>query len=330
MDWQCKNVDPRWNNSLNVIVLRHPIERHFSEYFYSGPPATGEFDGVQFGIKNNNLQIDRSKLYTNKTYTHALSMYIQEHLQDWAQSGADNTNLKWFFGRHYTDNFQLRTLSGCSGGNCLQEKNITRGNLKSIHKFHPSNSTNNGTIGKKSIDSLCTMHPFYQGMDTCSKDQEVCKTVCDGPCFYPTSASGPVDETDLSRAIHALEGFDIILLTETLDNEDQKALLADVMGVPRNITMATGKQKANINTQKKDERERTHYYRDLISNLTYPHFVDSFIAENRLEIELYDHAVRLNEEMTDQWKREVEWDDVDGDDMDDNDNGDDEGTDDSE
>ena len=37
MDWGCRDIDPRWNISLSVIVLRHPIERHLSEFFILGP-----------------------------------------------------------------------------------------------------------------------------------------------------------------------------------------------------------------------------------------------------------------------------------------------------
>jgi hypothetical protein len=36
LDWQCSRIDPRWQESLSIIVLRHPIERHLSEFFFSG------------------------------------------------------------------------------------------------------------------------------------------------------------------------------------------------------------------------------------------------------------------------------------------------------
>ena len=30
MHWQCPEVDPRWKDSLRIITIRHPIERHLS------------------------------------------------------------------------------------------------------------------------------------------------------------------------------------------------------------------------------------------------------------------------------------------------------------
>ena len=30
MHWQCDEVDPRWKDSLRIITIRHPIERHLS------------------------------------------------------------------------------------------------------------------------------------------------------------------------------------------------------------------------------------------------------------------------------------------------------------
>ncbi len=32
LDWRCSAIDPRWQESLNIIVLRHPIERHMSHF----------------------------------------------------------------------------------------------------------------------------------------------------------------------------------------------------------------------------------------------------------------------------------------------------------
>ena len=39
MDSMCFKVDPKWNTSLSVIVVRHPIERLFSDMFYSSRQA---------------------------------------------------------------------------------------------------------------------------------------------------------------------------------------------------------------------------------------------------------------------------------------------------
>lgn len=306
MDWQCRNIDPRWNDSLSVIILRHPIERHLSEFFYSGPPATSEFDGVKYSPRKykRRLQINRTKLYTNKTYTDMLSKFLQEHLQAWTRDiGEIPFHFKWYFRPRYIDNFQLRALSGCASGECLITKNVSDTQRSQIHQGYPI--ANEAT---KPIDSVCTMHPFYRDelKDICisKKDINVCHE-CDGPCFYPAAAWGNVTRDDLSHAIHSLEGFDMVFITETISHKDQLSLLADGMGAPRNISITT--ELGNINIAKQSSREKTHYYRDLISNLTHPHLMISLYDENKLEIELYHHAVRLNRLMLERWKREVKW-----------------------
>lgn len=344
MDWKCRANDPRWNNALSIISLRHPIERHLSEYFYSGPPAKGKFMGHQFGSpqvlrnnqtfigldKSNKLQINHTQLYVNRTYTHLLSMFLQENLGPWLDESneSNSTAMKWYFGQYYTDNSQLRALAGCAASSegdknnnddddddaCLNtrlmgvETDKTSRIRKNIHENHPNNanSTTTTPITGGIIDSVCTMHPFYKNIDHCNKSPEVCPNGCDGPCFYPAISRGPLSSTDLSRAKFALEGFDIILLTETLDDIDQMAFLADVLGIPRNVTIPSGKSRANINTKKDSTREKTHYYRDLMYNLTFNRrLVQRLLDENALEIELYEYAVELNRRMVESWKREV-------------------------
>jgi hypothetical protein len=350
MDWKCRANDPRWNNNtLSIITLRHPIERHLSEYFYSGAPARGKFMGHQFGSpqvhnnqtffridKSNTLQINRTQIYVNRTYTHLLSIFLQDNLVRWLDESneSNSTNMKWYFGQYYTDNLQLRALAGCAASSsegdnnnndddkCLNTRLIGVGTNKArmirkkINENHPNNANSTTTTTTTTpiitggiINSVCTMQPFYRagkGGDSCNKSPEVCPHGCDGPCFYPAIARGPLTSTDLSRAKFALEGFDIILLTETLDDIDQMAFLADVLGIPRNVTIPSGKLRANINTKKDSMREKTHYYRDLMYNLTFNRrLVQRLLDENALEIELYEYAVELNRRMVESWKREV-------------------------
>ena len=343
MDWKCRANDPRWNkNTLSIITLRHPIERHLSEYFYSGPPARGKFMGHQFGSsqvhnnqtfirldKSNTLQINHTEIYVNRTYTHLLSIFLQENLGPWLDESneSNSTNMKWYFGQFYTDNLQLRALAGCAASSegdnnnnndddaCLNtrligvETNKARMIRKKINKNHPNNAnstTATPIITGGIINPVCTMQPFYSKGDSCNKSPEVCPNGCDGPCLYPVISRGPLTSTDLSRAKFALEGFDIILLTETLDDVDQMAFLADVLGIPRNVTIPSGKLRANINTKKDSMREKTHYYRDLMYNLTFNRrLVQRLLDENALEIELYEYAVELNRRMVESWKREV-------------------------
>lgn len=68
-DYKCYKVDPRWKETLSVIALRHPIERHISEFFYSG--------------EGKNWHINRTQLYVDKEYTHAFSSFLQLHLPQW-------------------------------------------------------------------------------------------------------------------------------------------------------------------------------------------------------------------------------------------------------
>ena len=109
-----------------------PIERHLSEYFFSGIPMHGKkaITALEY------FPIDKSKLYVNKTYTDGMAKFLSEHLPNWLQGIgnrlADNPkqrvegNFDSIFSRHYTDNFQLRALAGCSSTNCLSRKNGTQ------------------------------------------------------------------------------------------------------------------------------------------------------------------------------------------------------------
>eukprot|EP00578_Thalassiosira_sp_NH16_P023186 CAMPEP_0181092186 /NCGR_PEP_ID=MMETSP1071-20121207/8792_1 /TAXON_ID=35127 /ORGANISM="Thalassiosira sp., Strain NH16" /LENGTH=346 /DNA_ID=CAMNT_0023174365 /DNA_START=777 /DNA_END=1817 /DNA_ORIENTATION=+ len=340
MDWQCRGIDPRFNNSLSIVVIRHPIEQHLSEFFYSGPPATSTFDGIKYNPRNRNihqkrLHINRTKLHVNGTYTDMLSDFLEENLQAWMRKDRDEHYpriFKWYFYQRYIDNYQVRALAGCASGDdkCLLHRNVTDGQRTKIDRGYPINVHNiiahdttptptTTTTEKEvtTINSVCTMHPFYipKMMDICTSksNPNVCQE-CDGPCFYPATAWGNLTRADVSRAIHALEGFDLVLITETMDDADQLSMLADVMGVPRNITSMSSsssfEQKlGNVNTVKQSKREKLHYYRDLISRLTSPELIDSMMEENELEIELYDYAVRLNKLMTDRWKGEINWSD---------------------
>lgn len=149
-------------------------------------------------------------------------------------------------------------------------------------------------------------------MDPCRfHDQSVqlktlCPDDCDTPCRYPAAAWGTVDRTDLARAVSALDGFDAVFLTETLDDDRQLAFLADVMGVPRNATFSLTQK--NTKTRKRSEREKTHFYRDLLRNLTLEGLSLRIHEENELEIALFEHAVELNRKMVDRWKNESGWD----------------------
>ena len=69
MDWQCPTVDLRWRESMRIIVLRHPIERHLSEFFFSG-------GGKKF------LPINKQRL-SNETYSEELASFLSEQVPKW-------------------------------------------------------------------------------------------------------------------------------------------------------------------------------------------------------------------------------------------------------
>jgi len=317
MDWKCPSIDPRWKESLRIIVLRHPIERHLSEYFFSGIPMHGKkaTTAVEY------FPIDKSKLYINKTYTDGMAKFLSEHLPNWLQGIgnrlSDNPkqrvegNFDSIFSRHYTDNFQLRALAGCSSTNCLMRKNVTKEQIEKVVNFHP-------TIYNYSVNPVPRCTQYFRKEDKpsalfeqCAKYGHVaeeCKIGCSGPCFYPSVAWGDVGDKDLHRAKVLLLQFDAVLLTEKLDDIDQADFLSDVMGVPRDSTFSLANKNITANTlvEKSDKREKTRFYRDLLMKLGLKDILSNLEEENKLEIEFFHYAEKLNEVMLDQWQWKTE------------------------
>ena len=246
MDWKCPEIDPRWENSLSVITLRHPVERHMSEFFYSGP-------GMRFPI-------DRSLLYANETYTESLKEFMLVQVPKWvAKSHNDRPvfrkQLLTTFGRYYTDNFQIRALAGRSGDH-LEEVNVPedlkrqwREEYSSVKTYSdPDPTCSQYFTGNEMIFDLCNKFP-----------QPQCPTGCDGPCFYPSVSLNKIGQGDLHHAIQALQSFDAVLLMETLDDKDQAAFLSSVVGVPHDASFSIESKNAVV--EKKDQRDKTHFYR---------------------------------------------------------------------
>lgn len=297
MDWQCSQVDPRWNSTLSVIMLRHPIERHLSEFFYSGPGSS--------------LGLDAKKLFGDKNsqYKKRVRKKLVEELPNWLnETGGDKRSTNWYLGRYYTDNFQLRALAGCSYGDCMEQKNLTIDENTTIlqgieDSLNISYTKPNGACTMYFSEKVKIIEPCRSySRSSKGKFKQLCPKGCDSPCRYPVAAWGPVEYADLSRAIQALESYDAIFLTETLDNDDQSAFLADIMGVPRNASFSL--RSKNTNTKKSSEREKTHFYRDLLLNLTLDGLYERIHKENALELEFFDYAVDLNRQMIEQWKEE--------------------------
>lgn len=298
LDWKCSAVDPRWQESLNIAVLRHPIERHMSEFFYSGVKHSTKIK--VFGSKRRMIQ--REQLFFNKTYTKTLARFIHEEVPHWMERTKNSSTLS----RHYKDNFQLRALAGCSSGRCLEKKLAEqRTETKSIYDLHPFNNS------YETPNPMCThffREKISQLLDDCSFNVKKCSTGCDGPCFYPAIADGILETKDVRRAIRSLKAFDAILLMEKLNDQDESAFLSDVMGVPRNVSFALDNSRGmNARVVKQSKREVTHFYRDLLNRLNLQSVLLRLEEENKLEIELYYRAVNLHDQQMRVWKKETGW-----------------------
>jgi len=313
LDWQCSRIDPRWQESLNIIVLRHPIERHLSEFFFSG--VSLEKKKSVFG-KQRRI-IDREQLFKNRLYTDTLAQFIAKEVPYWVENSKSddskgNKTAKrngYMFSRWYQDNFQLRALAGCSSGECLERKQAEQPiEMEKINEFHPLN------YSYTTPEPICTQ--FFQdnlSFDVCngktgqvSRDQ--CSSGCDGPCSFPTVAEGSLNESDVEHAIEALKQFDAILLMERLKYADQSAFVSDVMSVPRDAEFALDNTRGmNARVVKTNERELTHFYRDLLHKLNLNSVLELLESDNRLEIEFYNRAVDIYDRQMNTWKKETGW-----------------------
>lgn len=306
MDSECPKIDARWKDSLRIVTLRHPIERIMSEFFFSGP---GRYH-----------PINRTDLHTNETYTRELGEILNNEVAKWTKNNyayrrEDRGNIQRKneiqkpFGRYYTDNFQLRSLAGCSSSQCLEGIQFNAAEIeRNSGQLALLQSHQNGDT---SIDSKCTLHFFDKErmLDVCNKLNKStdCPHGCDAPCFYPTTAWGPINATHVERAVETLKEFDAILLMETFTDQDQSAMLSDIMGVSRDVDFALSNiETRNSGVQKSNDREKTHFYRDLLATLA-PEVGAALNLENALELQFFEEAVKLNGLRTELWKAEVDW-----------------------
>ena len=90
-------------------------------------------------------------------------------------------------------------------------------------------------------------------------------------------------------------------------DKDQADFLSDVMGVPRDSSFSLANKNITANTlvEKSDKREKTRFYRDLLTKLGLKDILTTLEEENKLEIEFFHYAEKLNEAMLDQWKKET-------------------------
>mmetsp|Transcript_29784 Transcript_29784/g.61891 ORF Transcript_29784/g.61891 Transcript_29784/m.61891 type:complete len:498 (+) Transcript_29784:220-1713(+) len=308
MSYDCPATDPRWRDTLSVTVLRHPIERHMSEFFYHGPGKAL-------------MPLNRTRLYVDEEYTEKISNFLMEEVPRWIrrtdnarsnhyneeeEESLENFRLP-FFSRHYTDNLQLRAFAGCSTRECIEQtsmKNeVTEDEISFIEEKR-----------KIKIDSYSSPNWRCAGDENpigyCISDHEVCPNGCEGPCKFPSISFGKLTKDDLERAKMSLRGFDIVLITESFDDAKQRAFLADVLSAPREFEIGDDNSYLNHDFDMKEKWKKQHetnvFYRTLLRNLAKDAH-RMLNEENRLEYEFYQYAVHLNKMQVEQWKNEVQW-----------------------
>mmetsp|Transcript_16230 Transcript_16230/g.32195 ORF Transcript_16230/g.32195 Transcript_16230/m.32195 type:complete len:503 (-) Transcript_16230:302-1810(-) len=316
MSYDCPATDPRWRDTLSVTVLRHPIERHMSEFFYHGPGKAL-------------MPLNRTRLYVDEEYTEKISNFLMEKVPRWIrrtdnarsnhyneeeEESLENFRLP-FFSRHYTDNLQLRAFAGCSTRECIEQtsmKNeVTEDEISFIEEKR-----------KIKIDSYSSPNWRCAGDENpigyCISDHEVCPNGCEGPCKFPSISFGKLTKDDLERGEKSLEAFDVVLITETFDDATQREFLADVLSAPREFGIGNDNSFLSHDygtdngggvwnsARNHDKQETNTFYRTLLRNLAIDAY-DVLVDENELELEFYRYAVELNKMQVEQWKSEVRW-----------------------
>ena len=282
MDWQCPTADAdRWRDTLSVVALRHPIERHLSEFFFSGPGSKGKL----------------KELHTSGNYNDEFAHLVRIELPKWIEEGIIINEEKGCLRRHFSDNFQVRALGG--------HVDMAKGDLGPLPYTRPPRQS--CSVHKWSNDTSTNSTPALVHNEHCG----YCSDFCDGPCSYGmhwrggASAGGVVTKQTRHRAMDVLAKFDVVLLTETMGEDDQVQLLADVTGVPIvNASLAADR----MNMRSSGHRARTveqkyHYYQDII-NKAAPDVMELIEDHSKYEMDLYAKAVRINSQLTLQWREE--------------------------
>ena len=263
------------------------------------------------------FRLNRTQLYKNQTYDDALADLINATLPSWMENDhaypqkmkrakAHPKHKQRLFGRFYTNNFQLRSLAGCSGGECLDDDRLAATERERLRRQLPSSTASRDDAG------VCTQYfvmPGHRLFDPCGKQHtDACPRGCAGPCFYATAATGTATRTHLARAASSLASFDAVLIAERWEEDDgrQSDFLADLAGVPRDAPFAPKNAgERNLRVEKAGARERRCFYRDLLRRLGLGHLLDALGRENALEVELYEHARHLNDVMLEAWENET-------------------------
>ena len=188
MDWQCPKHDAqRWRDSLSVVALRSPIERHLSEFFYSGP---GRFGRLK--------ELRKEQNYNDGEFAHLLRI----ELPKWIEEGMAVTRKRGCLRRHFSDEFQVRALSGELAGN------------------------DKGPLPYSQPRQECSVHILINGTFVNNAQCGNCNIFCDGPCSYGNHwrggirGGGEITAESLAAAKSVLRNFDVVLITEMMSEDD--------------------------------------------------------------------------------------------------------------
>jgi hypothetical protein len=131
-----------------------------------------------------------------------------------------------------------------------------------------------------------------------------------GPCSYGSARYGGAQPNhnvtleSLQRAKAALKEFDVMLLTETLSEPEQAAMVADMLGVPESVA-TLAKQRANAKTDVTTAKSAVFKgYGDML-NRNAPDLYELLRSTSELDMKLYEHAVEVNRANTERWRREM-------------------------
>mmetsp|Transcript_63285 Transcript_63285/g.187091 ORF Transcript_63285/g.187091 Transcript_63285/m.187091 type:complete len:436 (-) Transcript_63285:29-1336(-) len=273
MDHHCPDIDPRWNDTLSIIALRHPIERHISEFFYSGPGAYGEL----------------ARLHHEKEYdSEEFSRRIRESFPAWIEEGIAKNRRDGSLKRHFSDNFQTRALSGSTKDTPYAYDGMPQNECSQRKLINGKLERNEGVY---SCINGCDAPCVYGGAG--------------GTWQRGVSAGHRIGKEEQLKAMKVLESFDVVLLTETMGEEMQAEFVADVMGVPlANASIAGLHMKAKPEANSVSN-ERHYTYQEIVQR-TAPEVLEVLEHHSRFEMDLYKHAVSLNGKMIKEWKLEKE------------------------
>jgi|SaaInl74LU_5_DNA_1037368.scaffolds.fasta_scaffold13833_2 hypothetical protein len=246
------------------------LQRHLSEFFYYGPGNRGRL----------------GELHQSQNYSIEFAEEIRKALPQWIEEGINTTKREGCVGRYFTENFQTQALGGETDS------------LPLLYNGKP--------------ESTCFQN-FRQPLRNKCPSRG-----CDGPCSYgssPCRHSGNLsrggvavgvklsDNVQNQRAMQALESFDVVLLTETFDEIEQAEFVADVFNVPLMNASLANVKKLNVRIDRSNAKEKYNTYQDVL-RMTAPELIGLIASHSRFEMELYQHAMKLNAEGIQRWKDE--------------------------